>query len=94
MMNELNRDFLEFIALLEARHVDYLVVGGYAVGLHGFPRYTGDLDFFVAVSDENASKLLDVFNDFGSVTSAFSAAIFWNPISSSRSEGNPGKSKC
>lgn len=65
MMNELNRDFLEFIALLEARRVDYLVVGGYAVGLHGFPRYTGDLDFFVAMSDGNAAKLLEVFDDFG-----------------------------
>lgn len=64
-MDELNRDFREFIALLEARQVDYLVVGGYAVGIHGFPRYTGDLDFFVAISDQNASKLLEVFSDFG-----------------------------
>lgn len=64
-MDELNQDFREFIALLEARGVDYLIVGGYAVGLHGFPRYTGDLDFFVAVNPMNAAKLLEVFNDFG-----------------------------
>jgi predicted nucleotidyltransferase len=64
-MNELNKDFQEFIALLEARGVDYLVVGGYAVGLHGFPRFTGDLDFFVAISEANAAKLMEVFADFG-----------------------------
>lgn len=41
------------------------MVGGYAVALHGFPRYTGDLDFFVASSDTNATKLMRVFQDFG-----------------------------
>lgn len=64
-MDQMNPDFLEFIALLERNHVDYLVVGGYAVALHGFPRYTGDLDFFVAVNERNAAGLLNVFNDFG-----------------------------
>ena len=39
----LNKHFQEFIELLENRGVRYLIVGGYAVGLHGFPRYTGDL---------------------------------------------------
>jgi len=42
-----------------------MIVGGYSVALHGFPRYTGDIDFFVATSSENASKLVDVFNGFG-----------------------------
>ena len=64
-MDKLNQDFLDFIGLLEARQVDYLIVGGYAVGLHGFPRYTGDIDFFVAISDQNASRLLEVFDSFG-----------------------------
>ena len=45
----LNRHFQEFIELLEKRGVEYLVVGGYAVGFHGFPRYTGDLDVFIAI---------------------------------------------
>jgi hypothetical protein len=45
--------------------VTYLLVGGYAVGYHGFPRYTGDIDFFVAIQRENAKKLLQVFRDFG-----------------------------
>ena len=44
MNDVLNEDFLEFIKLLEDNGVRYLTVGGYAVGVHGFPRYTGDLD--------------------------------------------------
>lgn len=61
----LNRHFQDFIELLENLGVRYLVVGGYAVGLHGFPRYTGDLDIFVAISDENADKILEAFSKFG-----------------------------
>lgn len=64
-MTPLNKDFLEFIALLEREGVEYLVVGGYAVAVHGFPRYTGDIDFFVAVSFENAERLVRVFDAFG-----------------------------
>ena len=64
-MDQLNRDFLEFIGLLDEEAVDYLIVGGYAVGVHGFPRYTGDIDFFVAVSPENADRLIRVFERFG-----------------------------
>lgn len=65
MTEKLNQDFLDFIGLLDRRRVEYLVVGGYAVGLHGFPRYTGDIDFLVAVSERNASALMAVFEDFG-----------------------------
>jgi hypothetical protein len=61
----LNRHFQEFIELLESHGVRFLVVGGYAVGLHGFPRYTGDLDVFIAISEENAGKLISVFSEFG-----------------------------
>ena len=50
----LNPHFQAFIALLEKNKVRYLIVGGYAVGLHGFPRYTGDIDVFIAISEENA----------------------------------------
>lgn len=64
-MEPLNEDFAEFARLLEQAEVRYLIVGGYSVALHGFPRYTGDIDFFVAVSPENAAKLVDVFTQFG-----------------------------
>lgn len=61
----LNRHFREFLELLEKHGVRFLVVGGYAVGAHGFPRYTGDLDIFVAISQDNASRLLQGFAAFG-----------------------------
>lgn len=64
-MENLNPDFLDFITLLEKKSVEYLIVGGYAVGFHGFPRYTGDIDFFVAVSERNAQRLMEVFQEFG-----------------------------
>ncbi len=60
-----NRHFREFLGLLARHDVEHLVVGGYAVGLHGFPRYTGDLDLFVAVNRGNADRLLAVFREFG-----------------------------
>lgn len=64
-MEKLNEDFLEFIQLLKSEDVNYLVVGGYAVGVHGFPRYTGDIDFFVAVSEKNANAIIRVLDRFG-----------------------------
>jgi hypothetical protein len=62
---ELNQDFKEFIELLNKHKVKYLVVGGYAVGFHGYPRFTGDIDFWIAISSENATKILNVLNEFG-----------------------------
>lgn len=62
----LNKHFREFTGLLEKNKVRYLIVGGYAVGLHGFPRYTRDLDVFIAISKENARFLQQSFGDFGS----------------------------
>jgi hypothetical protein len=61
----LNRHFLDFLGLLEKHAVEYVIVGGYAVGVHGFPRFTGALDIFVAISRENADRLLRVLGEFG-----------------------------
>ena len=61
----LNRDFLDFLELLNKHFVEYMVVGGYAVGLHGHPRYTGDLDIWIKRSEENVDNLLMVIGDFG-----------------------------
>jgi hypothetical protein len=61
----LNKDFLDFIELLNKHKVAYMVVGGYAVGLHGHPRYTGDLDVWIEKSDKNVEHLLLVIKDFG-----------------------------
>lgn len=46
------QDFKEFIELLNANEVKYLIVGGYAVGFHGYPRYTKDLDIWLMVSEK------------------------------------------
>jgi hypothetical protein len=62
---ELNQDFKEFIELLTENKVEYLVVGGYAVGFHGAPRYTGDIDFWIAISKENANKVIKCLREFG-----------------------------
>ena len=58
-------DFKEFLRLLNESEVQYPLIGGYAVGYHGYPRATADMDIWVAISHENAVKLVDVFNRFG-----------------------------
>jgi hypothetical protein len=55
----------EFIELLNSHDARYLIVGGHAVAYHGYPRMTGDIDFFVEVSEENAHKLIAVLGQFG-----------------------------
>lgn len=60
-----NQDFKDFVKLLTENKVEYLIVGGYAVGVHGYPRYTGDLDIWINNSDENAKRILKCVNDFG-----------------------------
>jgi predicted nucleotidyltransferase len=65
---ELARDFSEFIDLLNKHGLDYLVVGGYALGFHGRPRYTGDLDIWIDISEKNAAKMVHVIDDFGFAT--------------------------
>jgi hypothetical protein len=61
----LNQDFKEFIQSLNDNEVRYLVVGGYAVALHGYPRYTKDMDVWVDMTPENASKIVKALDQFG-----------------------------
>lgn len=58
-------DFKEFLRLLDSNEVDYLLVGGFAVSFHGYPRATGDMDVWIAVHPENARKLVRTLNEFG-----------------------------
>jgi hypothetical protein len=58
-------DFREFVELLNQFQVKYMIVGGYAVGIHGHPRYTGDLDIWLLPGSENAIKILKTIKDFG-----------------------------
>lgn len=62
---ELPPDFKELLSLSNAHSVRYLLVGGYAVGAHGFPRYTGDLDLFYGLGAENTSRLAGALTEFG-----------------------------
>jgi hypothetical protein len=61
----LTKNFTDFIDLLNKHSVEYMVVGGYAVGLHGYPRYTGDLVIWIRKAEANVDKLLLVIRDFG-----------------------------
>lgn len=58
-------DFREFLKLLGSHKIEYLLVGGYAVSLHGYVRTTGDLDIWVRVGPENAARLKAALVEFG-----------------------------
>ena len=58
-------DFKEFLKLLNAHQVEYLLIGGYAVAYHGYPRATGDMDIWIATHPENAKKVVAVLKEFG-----------------------------
>lgn len=62
--------------LLEANEVDYLLVGGYAVGYYGYPRPTGDIDIWISRSPENAKKVVAVLNEFGFSSSDLTIGLF------------------
>jgi phage replication-related protein YjqB (UPF0714/DUF867 family) len=61
----LNQDFKEFIQSLNDNQVRYLVIGGYAVAFHGYPRYTKDIDIWVEMSQDNAANLIEALKQFG-----------------------------
>ena len=61
----LSKDFKEFIQLLNANKVKYLIVGGYALAVYGYPRYTKDLGVWIWIDPDNAHKMLQVMNKFG-----------------------------
>jgi hypothetical protein len=58
-------DFEDFLRLLETHEVDYMIVGGYAVAFHGFPRFTRDIDIFFDASTANMDRLSQVLVAFG-----------------------------
>lgn len=65
MKLEWTKDFRDFVALLNQHGVKYVLLGGYAVAWHGYPRFTKDIDFLVERSRENAEALVRVLDDFG-----------------------------
>ncbi|UCC11656.1 MAG: nucleotidyltransferase [candidate division WOR-3 bacterium] len=75
----LSKDFREFLGLLNKYNVKYLVVGGYAVAFHGYPRYTRDIDIWVESSPVNAGNIMKVLDDFGFATLDIKAEDFLIP---------------
>jgi hypothetical protein len=65
MSNIFNRDFQEFLKAFEDCRVEYVLVGGYSVIIHGYSRTTGDMDLFVNPCEENFKKISRAFNKFG-----------------------------
>jgi predicted nucleotidyltransferase len=61
----LNPDFKEFFQLLEEKKVRYMIIGGFAVAYHGYPRYTKVVDIWIMIESDNAEKMAAVLKDFG-----------------------------
>ena len=72
----LNPDFKEFFQLLNANDVHYLIVGGYAVAYHGYPRYTKDIDVWIWINLENAERVVKSLEDFGFESLGLQASDF------------------
>lgn len=62
---KVEKDYEELLGLFNKHKVRYCIVGAYAVGFHGLPRYTKDIDILVEPSPENSSRIIQSLNEFG-----------------------------
>ena len=69
-------DFKEFLRLLKAHQVEYLLIGGYAVAYHGYPHATADMDIWIAVHPQNAERIVAALNEFGFDLPALTPELF------------------
>ncbi len=76
---ELANDYKEFLRLLRAHGVEYLLIGGWAVGYHGYPRATYDLDVWIAISPANAKRVVKALSEFGFSVPELSTDLFLQP---------------
>lgn len=79
MTTTLPSDFKEFLRLLDEKDVKYLIVGGYAVGYHGYPRSTGDMDVWVESTEENAERVVEALKEFGFDVPRLAPDLFLDP---------------
>lgn len=77
----LPNDFREFLELLNANRVKYILIGGFAVGFYGYPRTTNDIDIFISDGEENSQRLVKTLKEFAFSTDVPSADIFTTPNS-------------
>jgi hypothetical protein len=75
----LDPNFREFIALLNSEGVRYLLLGGYAVNYHGHHRFTGDIDFWIAIDAENARRVSAALQRFGFSATSVRPEQFMEP---------------
>jgi hypothetical protein len=75
----LDQDFNEFVRLFLDNDVRFLIVGGYAMAAHGLPRYTGDLDTWVWINEQNAERILNALVAFGFGSLDISVEDFQKP---------------
>lgn len=66
-MTVLSSDFRDMLSALSAAEAEYLVVGGYALAAHGFPRATRDLDLWVGCSGDNPARVYRALAAFGAL---------------------------
>ncbi len=76
---EFPSDFSEFLRLLNVHDVEYLLVGGFAVALHGYPRATADIDVWVARRADNATRIVAALRDFGFDVPSLTEDLFLQP---------------
>ena len=77
----LPQDFKDFLRLLDANGVEYLLIGGYAVAYHGYPRATEDIDIWIASNPENAQHIISALKEFGFDVPELNPDIFLKPDS-------------
>ena len=78
-MVKLPPDFREFLSLLHTHRVNYLLVGGYAVAAHGYPRFTGDMDVWIQTNTENGENVFKVCREFGFDVPNLRVELFTDP---------------
>ncbi len=76
---QLPEDFKEFLTFLNEERVKYLLIGGYAVGYYGHPRATGDIDVWIAMTEENAAAVVKTLNRFGFTHGEADKDLFLQP---------------
>jgi len=69
-------DFKEFLNLLKSNNIRYLLIGGYAVGYHGYPRSTNDMDIWIAIDPKTAEQMVIALKEFGFDTPQLSEKLF------------------
>ena len=77
----LPKDFKDFLRLLDAEGVEYLLIGGYAVAYHGYPRATEDIDIWIASSPQNAQRIIRALKQFGFDVPELNPDLFLKPES-------------